>query len=484
MFDKLKSKLSGDLPAATIPSGIDRKTIYQYRQNFGVNFGSVFVLEKYIFDSLFSDTQYELDAVKKSVKEKGLDQTRKDFEAHWTGYATDDDWNWLKSKGVQSIRLPIGYWEVNSGKFAKGTSFESVAGVYENAWSIIKQLIQKAANYNISVLVDLHAVPRGANTGDHSGEHFDQAGFWSSSKSIGLAVETVKYMAEELSSFENISGLQVVNESVFDDKASGQKKYYSEAIKAIRSVNKDIPIVISDGWWADQWVQFVNENSKNGDLGVVIDDHIYRCFSDDDKNKGIDQIISDLEGSVLTGLSGQADFLIGEYSCVLDGSSWGKGSYDRGDCVRKYGNEQARLFQQRAGAGYYFWTYKFQHGDGGEWGFRPMVDSGCIPARSTDPHVPSDDDKNRILNENLSGHENYWNQQNPNEKYEHWRYKEGFETAWNDSLEFAKFDNSRIGRRAAWKAARRQQHISSRGNSGFIWEWEQGFDKALEAFGS
>ena len=70
----------------------------------------------------------------------------------------------------------------------------------------------------------------------------------------------------------------------------------------------------------------------------------------------------------------------------------------------------------------------------------------------------------------------YWNAQNPHEFYEHWRYKEGFTTGWADCTEFSKFGNSRIGRKCAWKAARLQEHISARGNSRFIWEWEQGFE--------
>ncbi|KAG7836777.1 hypothetical protein KL942_004695 [Ogataea angusta] len=483
MFDKLKNKLSSDFPAVSTPSQIDRRTVYRYRQNFGVNFGSVFVLEKYMFDSLFGNTEYELDAVKMNVQQKGVDETRKLFEAHWTGYCTDDDWNWLKSKGVQSVRLPIGYWAVDPRQFNGGTSFESVGAVYENAWAIYKQYIQKAASYNISVVVDLHALPKGANTGGHSGERLDRAGFWSSSKAVDKAVAIVKFIASDLVSFENVCGLQVVNESDFDE-AMGQKKYYSEAIRAIRSVNPDIPVVISDGWWPDQWVKYVNGHTRAGtDPGIVIDHHVYRCFSDGDKSKGVDQIIRDLDGSVLTNLSGPADFMIGEYSCVLDNSSWCKGNFDRQACVRRFGNEQARLFKERAGFGSYFWSFKFEHGDGGEWGFRPMVESGCIPSRSTEPQIPSDDEKNRLLRENSHAHEEYWNRQNANEKYEHWRYKEGFETAWSDSVEFAKFDNSRIGRRAAWKSLRRQQHIASRGSSSFIWEWEQGFDKGLECFG-
>ena len=111
-----------------------------------------------------------------------------------------------------------------------------------------------------------------------------------------------------------------------------------------------------------------------------------------------------------------------------------------------------------------------------------MIDSGSIPTRNTEPKQPPDSEFKKYLHDFLKGHEDYWNSQNPNEQYEHWRYQDGFTTAWNDSLEFSKFDNSRIGRVNSWKAARRAQHVHNKGESRFLWEWEQGFDKALEVF--
>ena len=65
---KLKSKAS-DIPQADSASTSGKppstKQIYQSRQNFGVNFGACFVLEKWIYHELFSETNgdAELDAV-------------------------------------------------------------------------------------------------------------------------------------------------------------------------------------------------------------------------------------------------------------------------------------------------------------------------------------------------------------------------------------------------------------------------------------
>lgn len=437
-------------------------------------------------DYFHGDAGLELDAVKQLVKEKGEDGARQMLEDHWNNYVSKDDWDWLASKGVTAVRIPIGYWAVGGGRFAEDTNFEKIAKVYRNAWDAYKKLIQEAAEHNIGVLVDLHAVPKAANTGDHSGEVVSKAGFWDSSSSHKKLCEVVKFMAQDVHKLENVVGIQIVNESEFSNDASGQKRYYSKAISAIREVDSQIPIVISDGWWPDQWVKWVaSQESKLGDyqfLGVVIDSHCYRCFSDNDKGKSPEQIINDLKGDLLTNLSSDLDILVGEYSCVLDGQSWDKTQKDRSQLVSEYGQAQIREFRQKANCGSYFWTFKFQYGDGGEWGFKPMVESNSIPARSKSVKVPDKKQFEDALNAELSGHENYWNQQNSHEKYEHDRFKEGFTTAWADCSEFAKFDGSRLGRLHAWSRSRLQEHVKARGNSRFIWEWEQGFNKGVEIF--
>ncbi|KAH3674397.1 hypothetical protein WICMUC_003234 [Wickerhamomyces mucosus] len=471
-------------PAAPTGCAPDTKSIYRNRQNFGVNFGSLFVLEKFIFDELFIDgTATELDAITAFITAHGEDKTREVLENHWKNYLTDEDWKWLKSNGITAVRIPIGYWHINEGKFTENTPFVNIASVYKSAWSIFKGLIENASQYQIGILVDLHALPGGANTADHSGCHLENPEFWSERRYQELAVSVLEFISNEIQQFENVIGLQIVNESIFDKNADSQQHYYSKAIKQIRSIDSNIPIIISDGWWPDQWVKWINnsENNLKSHSGVVIDAHIYRCFSDSDRSKSPEQIIQDLDSDVLTNLSGVADFIVGEYSCVLDGSSWDRSQHDRNELVKRYGNTLSKLFAERANFGSFFWTFKFQHGDGGEWGFIPQVNSGnIIPLSNVVQRESNEQEFKKILSAELEVHSNYWEKQNKNENYEHWRYQEGFTTAWVDSVEFSRFNGSRLGRVSAWKSSRRVEHIKNRHESKHLWEWDQGFDKGLE----
>lgn len=497
LVDKMKNHSVASVNAADPPVDAGKaplkKQIYRARYNFGPNFGAVFVGEKWIFHLIFPEgAETELQAAEGNIKELGVDGAREKYENHWKSYVNDDDWAWLHDNGVTAIRLPIGYWNIDGGKYTKGTKFEKVAGVYKNSWDIIKKnYIEPAGRFDIGVLIDIHGLPFGANGNDHSGEtNNGKAEFWSKSSAQSLIIDALKFLAGDIAQYENVAGIQIVNEAEFSDSATKQKKYYADAINAIRSVDKSVPVVISDGWWPDQWAKWVQENQDIGTtIGVVVDHHVYRCFDDKDKNKDPNQITQDLEGDLLTNLTEDGsgvDFMVGEWSCVLDGQLFSKAGLDpndygnskRAEFASNYGAKVADLIFKRAGAGCYFWTYKFESGNGGEWDFRQQLHNAFSPPRIS---VPDENKFNELLENNFKAHSDYWNSQNPKEKYEHECYKEGFTVAWNDNLEFAK-QGSLLGRRQALKSARLKEHIDAKGKSKFLWEWEQGYDKGCEEF--
>ncbi|KAK6891264.1 putative glycosyl hydrolase [Candida tropicalis] len=489
---KLKSRAS-DIPEADPPSTAGKppstRQIYQSRENYGVNFGACFVLEKWIYHDLFSETDgdTEMDAVSSLVKKFGEDEARSKFENHWNNFVNDDDWKWLQEHHVTSIRLPVGYWDIDGGAYTSGCKFEKYKNVYKNAWTIVKEkYIQKALDHNISVLVDVHGLPGGANNSGHSGESGSGGGFWKDEKAQLSAAKMMGWIAKDLKKFDNIAGIQVVNEAEFSDPAKKQSTYYAACITEIRKSDSSVPVIISDGWWADQWVKWVQEKQgPDGNIGVVLDEHVYRCFSDDDKNKTPQQIIDDLNGDLLTNLTDDGkgvEIIVGEYSCVLDGKSWDNDkNANRDALVEKYGQRQGELLAQRT-SGYYFWTYKFQSGNGGEWDFRTMTDKGALIPPPIPTKEPSQDQFDESLNNAYSGHVNYWDNQDPNGKYEHDNFKDGFKTAWKDADAFAKFNGSKIGKKKAWKRSRLQESEAFKKGSKYLWEWEQGFDQGLQSF--
>ena len=87
---------------------------------------------------------------------------RQILERHWDTWIQDSDFAYLRSIGINTIRLPIGYWTLGPS-FCAGTPFEDVSDVYANSWPRVLRAIKTAEKYGIGVLVDLHGAPGSQN---------------------------------------------------------------------------------------------------------------------------------------------------------------------------------------------------------------------------------------------------------------------------------------------------------------------------------
>lgn len=492
MFDKLKQKFekakgavgSGDHSVTvSIPqtSDLSKKDVLRNRYNYGVNIGALFVLERWIYESVFDKGgDNEFEAVTAQVNGSNVYEAANKLINHYNDYMGKIDWNWLKNEaGTTAIRVPIGYWHVGNGSFVDGLPFEPLKEVYSRAkpWDKLKDLINRARENDIGVVVDMHGLPGGANTDAHSGYRNNSPAFFSTGPYVDKMVNDIlPFICRDVClNSENVIGLQLVNESVFDNKADGQKNYYSRGTHALNQIDPGLPVIISDGWWPDQWADWLGQ--ENLASSVVVDSHVYRCYSEEDKSKNAYQIINDLPGSIRWPKD-RADFMVGEFSCVLDGKTWDKTSGSRDEIVVQYGQTQTRAFADVASWGWFFWTLQFQWGDGGEWGLVPMVNKGAIPRRPQGSNAVVDEGKvNEIINEHI----NYWKDKG-GDKMEHWRFEDALRGVVADINAFAQFNNSKLGRWHAWAVQRRAQYVSQKGDSEYMWEWDQGFQRGIEEF--
>nr|POE56219.1 glucan 1,3-beta-glucosidase 3 [Quercus suber] len=512
-LDKAKGALDqqrGD-SAAQVPlqasanqiQSVSSADVLRYRYHHGANLGSIFVLEKWLTGSMFvagAKGTSELAAVQAAVAAEGMDGARARFERHWREYVSDADLDWLRDVGrCTTVRLPIGYFTLGPA-YCQNTPFQPVAGVYQNAWQAVKDLVRRCADRGIGTLVDMHALPGGANKGDHSGTNSGKAELWSSKGDRDLATRSLLFVAQQVRSMEGVTGLQIINEA--DWNAPGMYEWYSSTIGEISKVDNTLPVYISDGWdlgKAVSWCQGLNKVTSHG-APVVIDTHLYWCFSDADKQKSPQQIADEVQhklgaldgkdGSVID--RGAVQAIVGEYSCVLSDASWAKGGgTPKDDLVRLFGHAQSQRWQQRAG-GSCFWTYRMDWMPGGEWGFKKMTELHAItaPAALT---LSAADVQTRVQQAHtqqaqrkqttVAAHVHYWDTNHPGQ-YEHWRFEQGWDTGYTDALAFfhtraqhGRAGADTIGMLDMWVLKR----LRDSGQAGkFVWEFEQGLRQGVQ----
>ncbi|KAI8974823.1 glycoside hydrolase superfamily [Trametes punicea] len=145
---------AAEVPTTDIGPERDR---YLYRKQRGVNLGSWFVFERWISDSPFRNAaapaQSDLDVAKG-------EHAKEILEHHWDTWITEADWAWLAERGINTVRIPIGYYHICGAdpSVLEGTDFANLDRVFAGAWVKVTNALATAHRYGIGVLFGASAI--------------------------------------------------------------------------------------------------------------------------------------------------------------------------------------------------------------------------------------------------------------------------------------------------------------------------------------
>jgi aryl-phospho-beta-D-glucosidase BglC (GH1 family) len=133
------------------------------------------------------------------------------LERHWDSFINQSDFQYLASIGINTVRLPIGYWSLGPS-FCQNTPFAAVSDVYQNSWPRIVRAINMAAISGISVLIDLHGAVGSQNGQPHSGISDGATNLFSSPANVQQTIHVLSFLMQHLSNVTNVVGIQILNE--------------------------------------------------------------------------------------------------------------------------------------------------------------------------------------------------------------------------------------------------------------------------------
>jgi glucan 1,3-beta-glucosidase len=351
--------MEGNLTLAQAPASAKPGKIH------GVNLGGWLVLEKWIKPSLFAGEQAgdEYTLCQSLGKEKAAALLKQ----HRETWITADDFKWLAAHGINAVRLPVGYWVAEENP-------PFVTGLETMDWAF------RAAKANgLSVLLDLHGVPGSQNGWDHSGRQ-GALGWHTSKENIAHSLRVIEDLAARCQAYDNLLGIELVNEPRQDVPLEILKSYYQEGYQRVRKhLSQDrAAVVIHDSFRPYQWDDFMPESDYNK---VILDTHLYQCFSDQDRQRDIHSQIEVAAGErkqQLDKMQLHHPCVVGEWSLGLPPKSLeGLDSLAREAAMRAFG--AAQLISYESTRGWYFWTYRTE--EGGGWSFRDCINLGWLPEK-------------------------------------------------------------------------------------------------------
>ncbi|KAG6281119.1 hypothetical protein E4U48_007389 [Claviceps purpurea] len=379
-FDQLGKRFQPSLP-----SGINKIR--------GVNFGGWLICEPWLMSNEWNNVMgcngaaSEFDCMLRNYGGNKRQTGNDRFERHWRTWITPATVQSVHDVGLNTIRIPIGYWSYTaivdkaSEPFADG----------DRMLPHLDAVVQKAAELGIYVIIDLHGAPGGQAQDAFTGQKNEPAGFFND-YDFGRAEKWLGWMTRRIHShpaYASVGMIEVLNEPV-SARVSGNRypapgqvpglvqNFYPAALRAIRDAEAALNVPDAK----KLHVQFMSKKWEGGnprdnaavanDPRVAYDDHSYIGFGLGNDNNG-DQ--GKLMRNACTDnrvLDGQAFTITGEWSMTS-----GVG-FEDADFFRKFFTAQQQLYEKPGMNGWVFWTWKTELNDP-RWTYSDATARGLVP---------------------------------------------------------------------------------------------------------
>lgn len=303
------------------------------------------MLERWItpslFDGLDARDEYEWS------RALGTDAAAR-INKHRQIFITDKDLSWLAGRGVQALRLPVPHWI-----FGGFEPYIPCAG--QVSW-----LLDRAQDYGLKVLLDLHTAPGSQNGEAHSG----RAGSveWLTGDTEQQTLNVLSKIAKTYGTHQALMGIEVINEPSRDVPHARLLVYYQAAVQTVRAAAPGCMVVVSDAFRPNDWLKPQLRDYTN----VVLDMHLYRAFSGGSMANHFKAV--EAWHDLIVKIGRHTPVMVGEWSGGLSPSLFkdkAEASQNTSDFVRA----QQHAFQEAHGA--FFWTYKTENMHG--WDYRHMI---------------------------------------------------------------------------------------------------------------
>ncbi|THV07475.1 exo-beta-1,3-glucanase [Dendrothele bispora CBS 962.96] len=371
----------------------------------GVNLGGWLVLEPWITPSIFDNTGNDQIVDEYTFGQfqdhgKALSVLRK----HWDTWITEQDFIDIADAGLNTVRLPIGYWAFD---VSEGEPY------IQGQIPYLRKALDWGKAHGLQVIIDLHGAPGSQNGFDNSGQKMDFPQWHTSQANVDRTKAIMERIANE---FDAPIYAPLNEPAGFDDGVLPvTKQYWKDAYGVVRaSSHPNAKVLIHDAFQPlDSWQGFMTPPDFQN---VAMDKHIYQVFSDAENQMSEDQHIQTACGYAQQLSSFDLELYIGEWSpaktdCAryLNGRGIGArydgskaGSSFIGSCdgltgssstfsreyktfLRKFWEAQTSTYEKANG--WIQWAWKAEEAD--DWSYQAGLAGGWIPQDPTDRKYPN-----------------------------------------------------------------------------------------------
>jgi glucan 1,3-beta-glucosidase len=345
----------------------------------GANLGGWLVLEKWqgasgIFDSL-GETPHHLDSEWELCEHLGMQECTRRVNSHRDSYMAEADLVRVKSQGFEAVRVPFGYWLIETfpGDMYVG-----------NGTHYLDNVVAWATNQGLRIHLDLHGVP-----GQQSGQHHSgrsNAGWEPEMLRTDDAARILGKVSERYC--KSVNAIEVINEPSWHIPMTQLIEYFQRTYAAIREHGDECTVVFAIfpverrmDMPSDAFADMIN---------IAFDVHFYQNFDPYWQSMSMTTFLTQARNQRAYDIEVIEETLgpvsIGEWSMAIPGRSWvAPYPLDR-DVWRKdamfdaakrfYGCTQMHTIAA-ASLGSFYWSWSASKSVGA-WSASDMIDEGFL----------------------------------------------------------------------------------------------------------
>ncbi|KAI0887934.1 glycoside hydrolase family 5 protein [Annulohypoxylon maeteangense] len=355
----------------------------------GVNLGSQFIIEPWMAGDEWKSMGCSGDDHDEwsCVQHLGQEAANAAFKNHWNTWTTQEDINLIKSYGLNTVRIPVGYW-IHEELVQSDEHFP------QGGLSYLDRLVGWCADAGLYVIMDLHGGPGSQSVRQSfTGHTVDNPGFYTSAN-YERAYQFLEWMTERIhtnESYRTVGALELINEPVssrdYPSQAAGMiANYYPTAWTRIRGVESRLNVAEDHQVHIQMMDQDWGSGNPSSNLpsttNALYDDHRYLKW-----DPSVDKTKSAYMSAACSDYRGGNDVIVGEWSIsvaddVENGSEFqiDGNPPDQVEWYQKFWAAQVTSYEKSGG--WVFWSWKCNWIGGRNewrWCYKSAVEAKVIP---------------------------------------------------------------------------------------------------------
>ncbi|KAI1388124.1 glucan 1,3-beta-glucosidase precursor [Hypoxylon trugodes] len=363
----------------------------------GVNLGGWLVLEPWITPSIFAATPDTVVDEFTLTQTLGANEAAKRLNQHWNTWITANDFSDIASKGLNFVRIPVGYWSVTP---LPGDPY------VDGAYTYLRNSLDWATRNNLKVMIDLHGAPGSQNGLDNSGRR--GAVTWTQGDTVKQTLTALNKLRDDFASHPAVASIELLNEPMSPDlNMDTVRQFMTDGASNLQGHN--LAIAFHDAFLdVTSWNGWGGPSSSSS---LLLDTHHYEVFDSNQLAMNIDGHVSSacafgtqmatnnkwtISGEFTGAMTDCAQWLNGRgVGARYDGSFNynGKSSSYIGSCSGKTSGTvaqftetersditrfiNAQMVAYEKAAGWIFWAWKTETAP--EWSFKDLANGRIIP---------------------------------------------------------------------------------------------------------